>query len=446
MENIKSRLKGKTWVAIVLVALFGQIAWAIENNFFNLFIQDVFHASFVQIAIMVASSAIAATLTTLLIGALSDKIGKRKLFICIGYIVWGITIIIFAILQNWATHLETLLGVSSATIGVSLVIIFDCIMTFFGSSANDACFNAWLTDITDESNRGKAEGVNSAMPLLAMLLVFGGAMLIPNNNPELTHNYNAIFLIIGIAVIIVGIVCFFLIEEPVKEKTNEPYFKNIIYGFRPSVVKNNKILYLVFATFAVFSISLQVFMPYYVIYLSKIIGDSYVFIMAPAIVVAAAFTVFYGRIIDKYGFVKAIIPVFISYVIGLLIMFFFNQTALIFIGSLLMLSGYLAGNACFGAMMRDYTPKENVGSFQGIRITVQVLIPMLTGPFIGAAVCQGDSFGFGIVADGYIPSPLIYLFGAIVALPVIAGIVLIYKKLQKKEKPVIEESETKDEK
>jgi MFS family permease len=41
---------------------------------------------------MVAASAVAATLTTVFIGALSDKIGKRKVFICGGYILWGISI------------------------------------------------------------------------------------------------------------------------------------------------------------------------------------------------------------------------------------------------------------------------------------------------------------------------------------------------------------------
>ena len=46
-------------------------------------------------------------------------------------------------------------------------------MTFFGSSANDACYNAYLTDISNDSNRGKIEGINSSMPLIAILIVFG---------------------------------------------------------------------------------------------------------------------------------------------------------------------------------------------------------------------------------------------------------------------------------
>ena len=220
MEALKTKLKGKTWLVIIIISLFGQVAWAIENNFFNLYIRDVFGANLNQIALMVSLSAIAATLTTLFIGALSDKLGKRKVFIATGYILWGITIICFALLQKFADNLSVVTGTSFTTIGVSLVIIFDCIMTFFGSSANDACFNAWMTDISDETNRGKIEGVNSAMPLLAMLLVFGGAMFLTTDD-GLTYKYDILFIIIGISVLVVGIGSFFLIDEPNISPNNE---------------------------------------------------------------------------------------------------------------------------------------------------------------------------------------------------------------------------------
>ena len=47
-------------------------------------------------------------------------------------------------------------------------------MSFPSAGANDASFNAWVTDITDEDNRGRVEAVLTALPLIAMLLVFGG--------------------------------------------------------------------------------------------------------------------------------------------------------------------------------------------------------------------------------------------------------------------------------
>ena len=39
MEALKTKLKGKTWLVIIIISLFGQVAWAIENNFFNLYIR-----------------------------------------------------------------------------------------------------------------------------------------------------------------------------------------------------------------------------------------------------------------------------------------------------------------------------------------------------------------------------------------------------------------------
>ena len=70
-------------------------------------------------------------------------------------------------------HLDVTKAVS-VTLGI--VIAADCVMTLFGSFANDAAFNAWLTDSTDSTNRGAAEGINAMMPLVAILVVFGGFM------------------------------------------------------------------------------------------------------------------------------------------------------------------------------------------------------------------------------------------------------------------------------
>ncbi|MFQ9678667.1 MAG: MFS transporter, partial [Eggerthella lenta] len=154
-------LTKKSWALIILLSFFGQVAWALENNFFNLFIQDVFDASLSDVALMVSASALTAAATTLFVGAWSDRAGKRKAFIGIGTVLWGLSIIVFAYLQTISLALAGSTAAAMA-FGVTLTIVFDCIMTFFGSLANDSCFNAWVTDITTEKNRGKVEGVNSA--------------------------------------------------------------------------------------------------------------------------------------------------------------------------------------------------------------------------------------------------------------------------------------------
>ena len=157
MKN-KTKLSSRFWVTLALFGLMGQIAWVVENMYLNVFMYKMFNASAGDISAMVAASAISATLTTVLIGALSDRIGRRKLFMCGGYILWGISILGFILLREDIIGAMLPMAASVSAICITLTIVLDCAMTFFGSSANDAAFNAWLTDSTDRANRGAAEG------------------------------------------------------------------------------------------------------------------------------------------------------------------------------------------------------------------------------------------------------------------------------------------------
>ena len=76
---MKKKLSGKFWAAMLIFGLIGQIAWIVENMYLNVFLYKMFNASAADISLMVGASSVAATLTTILVGAFSDKIGKRKL-------------------------------------------------------------------------------------------------------------------------------------------------------------------------------------------------------------------------------------------------------------------------------------------------------------------------------------------------------------------------------
>ncbi len=390
-------LKGrKFWIALVVFSLTGQIAWVVENMYFNVFIYKMFRASASDIALMVTASAVAAAVTTILIGALSDRIGKRKIFMCSGYIAWGLSIFAFALIR--ADVISSVFGaaVSTASVGISLVIILDCIMTFFGSSANDAAYNAWLTDSTDSTNRGAAEGINSMMPLISILVVFGGFM---GFDLDQASSWTAIYCIIGGLVLLIGILGFFLVEEtPVRNLDNLGYFATIIYGLRPDVIRKNAVLYLSMAAFVIFNIAIQIYMPYLIIYYEQTLHMAdYVLIMAPAILLSAVFTFFFGRMVDRFGFRKTVLPAMMTLLLGFLVLYLVparipaEGTAMkiiVFIGSLLMMSGYLSGMAAYGVQLRNCTPEHMAGRFQGLRIISQVLIPGVVGPQIGAWVLR----------------------------------------------------------
>ena len=418
---MKKKGTAKFLSALIIFSLTGQIAWVVENMYFNVFIYKMFGASPADISNMVMASAVAATLTTLIMGALSDKLGKRKVFMAGGYILWGISILSFAFIRKDTVGLIFPAATVSA-VCVTLVIVMDCVMTFFGSTANDACFNAWLTDSTTHESRGAAEGINAMMPLVAILAVFGGFM---GFDLDKSGSWTAIFLIIGIAVTLIGVLGFFLIDEPHKKADGtDHYFANIIYGFRPSVMKQNPLLYLLLIAFALFGISIQIFMPYLILYYTEGLQmEGYVLIMAPAIILASVFTVIWGRVHDKIGFKYSMLPSLGLLCLGYVLLFFFKHTALVFVGSLLMMCGYLAGSAVFGAVIRDHTPEGRAGMFQGLRIAGQVLIPGIVGPAIGAWVLRDAETVIGDDGtESFIPNQNIFLAALIAA--VVLGLFL----------------------
>ncbi|MBQ7095652.1 MAG: MFS transporter [Clostridia bacterium] len=426
---MKTKLSGRFFWALTLFSLVGQIAWVVENMYLNVFIYKMFRATAADISNMVAASAVAATLTTVLIGALSDRIGKRKIFICGGYILWGISILSFMLLRADILSAIIPMTVNAMSIGISLTIALDCLMTFLGSSANDAAFNAWVTDSTDSSNRGAAEGINAMMPLVAILAVFGGFMAFDLNIPQ---SWTWIFLIIGIVVLVVGILGCFLIKDPSCAPAKGNYFHHVIYSFLPATIKKTPSLYIHLFAFILFNISIQIFMPYLILYYEVSLKMSnYVLIMAPAIILASIATFFWGKVYDKKGFRFSCLFSLLWLSLGYILLYFMKNTMAVFLGSLLMMCGYLSGMAVFGAKIRDLTPQGKAGRFQGIRIFSQVLIPGIIGPFIGKTVLSDaqliqNSNG----TTSFIPNEKIFLAALIAAAVIFIyyGILLMQKK------------------
>jgi Na+/melibiose symporter-like transporter len=143
---------------LATLAVTGQIAWAVENSWFNTFVFDMLTPDTRPVAWMVAASAIMATLTTLLMGTLSDRtrsrLGLRKPYILFGYILWGISTVLF----------PTVAYITTTSLAVIMVVIIDSVMTFFGSTANDAAFSAWTANIATTSIWGNVEGVLNLAP------------------------------------------------------------------------------------------------------------------------------------------------------------------------------------------------------------------------------------------------------------------------------------------
>ena len=426
MDN---KLGARHWITIILVGLFGQLAWTIENMYFNVYLYNTVTTDPGYIASMVAWSAGAATVTTLLMGALSDRVGKRKVFICGGYILWGISTAAFGYItvENAARLFPT---ANAVAVTASLIVAMDCIMTFFGSTANDGAFNAYVTDVTNNNNRGRAESVLAILPLISMLIIFGGFDGLTQKG-----QWKEFFNIFGIAVTLVGILSLFLVKDvPGLSPRKDSYFKNLLYGLKPSVVKENPELYISFGAFCVFSIAVQVFFPFLIIYIQNYLKiDNYAIVLGVVLIFASVVSVLSGKFIDRVGKLNFILPAIAVMLCGLAGMYFVRGMVSVIAAGSVMMSGYMMVTAALSANIRDWTPVGKVGHFQGIRMIFAVLIPMIIGPAVGAAVIRGgDSTYVELGQVKTVPTPDIYLAAAVVLLLAILPVIALRRKERKK--------------
>ena len=418
------KLSARNWCALLLAGLVGQFAWTIENMYFNVFLYRTISTNPDYIAAMVAASAIVATLTTLLMGALSDRLGKRKVFICAGYILWGISVMLFGVVS--LDRIRAVFPMADAVkVGAFTVIILDCVMTFFGSTANDAAFNAYITDITCDENRGKIESVLATLPLLSMLIIFGLF-----DGWTQSGKWSLFFCVFGALVILTGILSMFLIHDPQLMRTDEPYFRNLLYGFSPRIVRAMPELYLALLAFTLFSIGVQVFFPYLIVYFQYyLLMDNYAIVLGIVLIVASIVSVILGRYLDRLGKMRVAIPAMAVMTAGLVALYFARSFLFVVVSGAVMMSGYMALTAVLSAVIRDRTPKEKVGHFQGVRMVFAVMLPMVIGPFIGSAVIKSSTAVYEELGQAKtVPTPHIFLAAACCVLLTMIPVILYQRK------------------
>jgi len=448
MHNKK--ISGRLWFNMILFGLVGQLAWNVENMYFNTFLYNKIYAGVSQtaidgtlpvmsaISIMVALSAATAVITTFVMGTLSDRLNRRKLFISVGYIVWGVITALFGLISR--EHIAALLHLSDEvkilTATVWTVILMDCLMTFMGSTSNDSVFNAWVTDVTAPENRPKVETVFAALPIVALGAVVGVGSLAQSG----VIGYDVFFLALGGFVVLCGVIGLFSLEEPKHRirQSNANYWSDLFYGFRPSVIRTHKQLYLALSTLGFFAIAVQVFFPYLLIYLQYVIlpnvpaldtMDASYYICAGVSVllliggVVALLKV--GGKDKKY----ALVPGALSFLLGLIVLFVAGDLRLMVFGVALTVIGYASLMILLNAAVRDFTPEDKAGQFQGIRMIFYVLLPMVIGPLLGnaasvsSAVRYTDEYGVSQVA----PTSAMFLWAAVVAALVFLPLAFLIK-------------------
>ena len=450
---IKEKLSKKNWFIITLFCFMGGIAWNTENMYFNTFITNEIYADVSQAAIrgsmeattavarMVALSAVAAVLTTFIMGALSDKLKNRKMFISVGYILWGIVTAMFGFITK--ENVANLLNLNDETkilaCTVWFVILMDIVMTFMGSTSNDAAFQAWVTDVTVPRQRPLVETVLSVVGTISSLAVTGVGSFAQAG----TVSYKLFFGGLGLIVTLCGVVGLFLIKDPprtVQTQSASNYWADLFYGFRPSVIKENSRLYLSLASFCFAIVAFQVFYPYLLTYVQYVVlpdNGGVENILRPGVIITAVVVLIVTLVCivtllrlstEKKGFCL------ITGVIVLSLGFFLLSTStniyVILVSVLPVVVGNAMVNILFGAAVKDFIPEGKAGLFQGIRMIFAVLLPMVIGPVIGDMACQAAAQTIinEANAEVIVPAKDMFLWAGLVSILALIPLYFLVKK------------------
>ncbi len=425
MQKSQSSITSRNWIVLIALALTGQIAWAVENSWFNTFVYDTITPDPRPVAWMVAASAITATLTTLIMGTLSDRTrsrwGRRRPFILLGYILWGVSTILF----------PTVAFVKTTSIAIMMVVLADSLMTFFGSTANDAAFNAWTVDIATPETRGRVEGVLNLSVFLAQIVAMVAAGIIIDS-----VGYFTFFYVLGAIVVIAGLFGGLFLKEPdhapqLDEKI--PFWKEFTSLFNVNILKENRNLFILLLFIMLSSIGMQISFPYMIVYLENYLGvsKSEFSIIGGAVMVGSALvSIPFGILADKWKKKPMIAIGLILSSLGGILLSLVKSLPLLALTGFMWQAFAVATSVASVAWLKDLLPVNNRGKFLGIRMIFWIAIPMVVGPAIGSSLIS--NYGIPTImngVDGFIPVPIIFQVGSIVAL--LALIPLFLTKNQK---------------
>ncbi len=451
----KKGIGALNWTLLLVIGFSAQIAWVIENNWFANFLYSDFGAQLGIVTAMTICSATATTFSALFFGTLSDRIGSRRKLIAWGSVLWGIFTIAFGLTH----YLRESIYNNVMLVGVTIVAA-DTIMSFFGSMANDAGYNAWYTDMMDDSNSGQLGAVAATLPVIGTLVgtLVGGVFvngLATEANPQL--GYIIFFSAAGGLTILVGIASFFLLKDspelrPVRDGGFWHQFGSV-FNFRRFV--SNRELALVFLTLCVFFIGYNCYFIHIMNWMNYTLGfDDPSLILGIPLLIAVAVSVPFIKVINnrKVPAVAAFATVlsilgclFVYFVVGNMQGSFDTENALnlaanwpCFAGIILVGVGYVVFMQSMTVWMKRLYPEEHRGQFEGIRIMFFVFFPMIAGPLLADPICrafgekvyqvvengnlifvtaaQAGEMGYDIsqIAEGYLPVNELFIAAAIV--------------------------------
>ena len=406
-KNTNQKISGKNWALIWILGLAGQLCWSVENQWFNTFVYAKITANPWVVSWMVAVSAIVTTFSTFFFGTWSDRYGKRKPFVFIGYVLWGVFTILFGVTE--------FLPKNEIVAAAIMVIAMDALMSFFGSMGNDAAFSSWTTDLSNDTNRGQIGAVLAVLPIIATIVgtVVSGILIA-------ALDYFAFFIIVGVFVIGIGFIGLIFMKEAreiAPNRDEKGFWHQFFSVFNFRNIKENKELFCVFFISCVYFICFNFYYThignYFIYTLGYDEGTSGI-IQGIGLGLAIFATLPAIKLINKGKHVMMIAASVVFSVIGLMVIGFAGAYIPVLLPGIILAGiGYVLVVQTTTAWFKGLYPEGNHGQYEGVRIIFNVMIPMVIGPSIASILI--DRFGNPVVIqgkEGMAPTAVIFFAAA----------------------------------
>ena len=412
--NVKKQTKG-FWAIVWGMGLAGQLCWNMENQWFNTFVYAKISGDVNIVTWMVIVSALVTTVSTFVFGTWSDRIGKRRIFVSAGYIIWGCTTILFGMTEYARdSGIGALIALSGA-----LVVVTDAVMSFFGSMAYDSGYSVWLNDHTNEGNAGQVGAALAVLPILSTVIgtVVGGMLInignptvgTPNYDPS-QDNYQLLFWVIGLFVIAMGIASlFFMKDHPdVKPHSKGTFMQQLTSIFQMETLGRNphlKELLLACTVNCAFFIPFNFYFTHmgnWMLYDIGLTAGDMGLVQGIGLLLSALVTIPFAGLINSGKTPKICFWAVIINAIGLFGIYFnvtgpesvnianlFSlQNLPLFFWVFLVGTGFVLISQAATVWVKMLFPEENRGALEGMKVIFFTLIPMFVGTLTGNVIIK----------------------------------------------------------
>ncbi len=393
-------IRKSDWALMWILGIAGQLCWNVENSWFNTFVYNKVSPNPLIVSWMIGVSAAVTTFSTFFFGTWSDRLGRRKPFLVLGYMLWGLFTVLFGVAQ--------FIPQNRLMTAIVFCVGCDALMSFFGSMGYDSAFCSWTTDISDESNRGKIGAVFAALPVIATIIgTIVSGMIVD------AMGFFPFFAIMGVMVGLCALLASWKLDErPVPSNLDERGFWHqmmSVFDFR--TISRNKELFWVFLVLMVYFIGFNTYYPYLTIYFVNFLGFDYTssgLIQGGGLLAAIAMTVPFARLIDRGRNGLVISIALSSSLVGIVVICSLGGIAWIVAGTFFAGLGYVLIFQTLTAWMKNLFPASRRGQFEGVKIVFFVLIPMLISPVISRYVINRHGVRMVIEgAEGMVPNQLL---------------------------------------